>query len=84
MLGSANGGRGAPRSVGGPAGPELTLLNQDYAITSRWASQVKALAGGIDSSYSALAQQDTQSAVTAIGNLPRHPRRRRPAPSFPR
>jgi signal transduction histidine kinase len=67
VLGSANNGRGAPRSKGGP---RLSLLNHDYAITTGWANQVKALAGGIDGSYSALAQQDTQSAVTAIGNLP--------------
>ena len=47
-----------------------SLLNQDYAVTTGWANQVKALAGGIGGSYSALAQQDVQAAVTAIGNLP--------------
>jgi signal transduction histidine kinase len=67
VLGSTNNGRGAPRSLGGP---RLTLLNHDYAITTGWANQVKSLAGGIDSSYSALAQQDTQAAITAIDNLP--------------
>jgi len=67
VLGGTNNGRGAPRSLGGP---RLTLLNHDYAITTGWANQVRSLADGIDSSYSALAQQDTQAAITAIDNLP--------------
>ena len=70
MLGNGGGGRGAPRSSPIPPGPELRLLRQDYATTNRWASQVKALAGGVGASYPALAQQDTRSAVTVIGNLP--------------
>ncbi len=70
VLGTGNGGRGASPSSATPPGQELGLLHQDYAVTNTWASQVKALAGGINGSYSALAQQDTQAAVTAIGNLP--------------
>ena len=70
ILGSSNGGRGTPPKSAVPPGPELSLLNQEHAITDSWANQVKNLAGGIDGSYSALAQQDSKSAVTAIGNLP--------------
>ncbi len=70
VLGNSNGGRGASPSSAVPPGPELGLLNQDHAITTGWANQVKALADRINGSYSALAQQDTQAAVTAIGNLP--------------
>src|SRR5207244_12198337 len=70
VLGTSNGGRGASPSSAVPPGPEIGLLNQDHAVTTGWANQVKALAGGIDGSYSALAQQDSQAAVTAIGNLP--------------
>jgi signal transduction histidine kinase len=70
MLGNGDGGRGAPRTSAIPPGPELTLLSQDYATTNRWADQVKALAGGVGNSYPALAQEDTKSTVTVIGNLP--------------
>ena len=70
VLGNFNGGRGASPSSEFPPGPELGLLNQDYAVTTGWANQVKALASGINGSYSALAQQDMQAAVTAIGDLP--------------
>jgi signal transduction histidine kinase len=70
VLGNSDGGRGASPSSATPPGPELGLLNQDYAVTTGWANQVKALADGIDGSYSALTQQDMQAAVTAIGNLP--------------
>jgi signal transduction histidine kinase len=63
VLGSTNGGRGAK-------GARLGLLNHDYAITTGWSNQVKTLAGQLDGSYSTLAQQDTQAAATAIGNLP--------------
>ncbi len=70
VLGNSNGGRGASPSSAVPPGPEIGLLNQDHAVTTGWANQVKALAGGIDGSYSALAQQDSQAAVNAIGNLP--------------
>jgi signal transduction histidine kinase len=69
VLGQSDGGRGASPSSATPPGPELALLNQDYAATNTWANQVKALANGIGSAYSTLAQQDTQAAVTAIGNL---------------
>jgi signal transduction histidine kinase len=70
VLGSGNGGRGAEPSSAIPPGSELGLLNQDYAVTNTWADQVKAQASGIGGAYSGLAQQDTQAAVTAIGNLP--------------
>jgi signal transduction histidine kinase len=69
VLGTADGGRGASPSSATPPGPELALLNQDYAVTTGWANQVKALAGGVNGSYPALAQQDTQAALTAITNL---------------
>jgi signal transduction histidine kinase len=70
VLGNSNGGRGASPASATPPGPELALLSQDYAVTNGWAAQVKALASGINGSYPALAQQDTEAAVTAIGNLP--------------
>jgi signal transduction histidine kinase len=70
VLGSGDGGRGASPSSATPPAPELALLAQDYAVTTGWADQVKAMAGGINGSYSALAQEDTQAALTAIGNLP--------------
>jgi hypothetical protein len=69
VLGNGDGGRGASPSSATPPGPELALLDQDYAVTTGWANQVKSLAGGINGSYSTLAQQDTQAALTAIGNL---------------
>ncbi len=70
VLGPANGGRGASPSSPLPPGPEISLLHQDYAMTNGWASQVKSLASGIGGAYSTLAQQDSQAAVTAIGDLP--------------
>jgi signal transduction histidine kinase len=70
VLGNGNGGRGASPSSAIPPGPELELLNQDHAITTGWANQVKAVADRIDGSYSALAQQDSKATVTAIGTLP--------------
>jgi anti-sigma regulatory factor (Ser/Thr protein kinase) len=70
VLTNTDGGRGAAASSATPPGPELALLNQDYALTTSWASQVTALAGQINGSYSALAQQDAQAALTAIANLP--------------
>ena len=70
MLGSGDGGRGASAKSAIPPTQELRLLGQDYATTDRWAGQVKSLAGGIGSSYPALAQQDSKSALTVIGNLP--------------
>jgi signal transduction histidine kinase len=69
VLGASDGGRGASPSSAAPPAPELSLLNQDYAVTNGWADQVKALADGIDGSYGALTQQDAQAALTAIGNL---------------
>ncbi|HEY2518540.1 MAG TPA: nitrate- and nitrite sensing domain-containing protein [Streptosporangiaceae bacterium] len=69
MLGGANGGRGATAKPASSPTPELRLLGQDYATTNRWAGQVKALAGDIGGSYPALAQQETKSALTVIGNL---------------
>jgi signal transduction histidine kinase len=69
VLSNTNGGRGASSSSATPPTEELRLLNQDYAVTTSWANQVKALAGGINGSYSTLAQQDVQAATTAIGNL---------------
>jgi hypothetical protein len=70
VLGATDGGRGAAASSATPPGPELGLLNQDYVLTTSWATQVSALAGQINGSYSALAQQDAQAALTAIENLP--------------
>jgi signal transduction histidine kinase len=70
VLGNSNGGRGASPSSAVPPGPELGLLKQDYVVTTGWANQVKALADMTDGSYPALAQQDMQAAVTAIGDLP--------------
>jgi hypothetical protein len=70
VLGSSNGGRGASPSSAIPPGPELKLLSQDYSVSNGWASQVRALAGGIGGAYPALAQQDSQAAVSAIGDLP--------------
>jgi HAMP domain-containing protein/anti-sigma regulatory factor (Ser/Thr protein kinase) len=70
VLGASDGGRGASPHSATPPGPELELLNQDYALTTGWASQVSTLASQINGSYSALAQQDVQAALTAIANLP--------------
>jgi signal transduction histidine kinase len=67
VLGAGNDGRGASAAS---SAPEVSLLNEDYAVTAGWADQVKALGDGVGGSYSALAQQDVQAAVTAIGNLP--------------
>jgi signal transduction histidine kinase len=69
VLGNSNGGRGASPSSATPPSPELGLLNQDYAISNGKAAQVKALASEIGGSYPALARQDAQAVVTAIGNL---------------
>jgi signal transduction histidine kinase len=62
-----NGGRGTP-----PASSqfERALLKQDFAASDGWASQVKSLAGTIDGSYPALAQQDAAAVVTTINSLP--------------
>jgi signal transduction histidine kinase len=71
VLGHDGGGRGAPSSsqIFTPPTFEDALLSQDYGVTTSWANQVEALADGINGSYSTLAQQDTQAANTAIGNL---------------
>jgi signal transduction histidine kinase len=72
VLGHDGGGRGAPSSsqIFTPPTFEVALLSQDYGVTTGWANQVEALADGINGSYSTLAQQDRQAAITAIGNLP--------------
>jgi signal transduction histidine kinase len=70
VLGSTDGGRGAAASSALPPTQELGLLRQDYAVSAGWVGQVLPLARGIGGSYSALAQQDAQAAVTEIGNLP--------------
>jgi signal transduction histidine kinase len=70
VLGSGNGGRAASPSSATPPTEELSLLRQDYAVTTSWANQVKALADGINGSYPTLTQQDVQAAITAIDNLP--------------
>jgi signal transduction histidine kinase len=64
------GGRGATAKTGIPPTQELRLLSQDYATTDSWARQVRSRAAGIGGSYPVLAQQDTKSALTVIGNLP--------------
>jgi len=71
VLGNGDGGRGAPQSslTVPPVGPETGVLNQDYAVTTGWADQVKALADDVNGSYPAPAQQDAEAAVTTIGNL---------------
>jgi signal transduction histidine kinase len=69
VLGSGGGGRGATAKSPIQPTQELRLLAQDYATTNRWSGQVKTLAGGIGSSYPVLAQQDSKSALTVIGNL---------------
>ncbi len=66
-LGANNGGRGAAKDQ---AAAQLSVLQQDYRNSSQQASQVKSLASGVGSSYSALAQQEAQSAITAIDGLP--------------
>jgi signal transduction histidine kinase len=70
--GVGGGGRGAPTSSSTvpEIGPELSLLGNDYAVTTGWANQVRTLAAGVGGSYSVLAQQDAQAAITAIDNLP--------------
>src|SRR5260370_38489921 len=61
---AGNNGRGAPSRL------ESALLNQDYAVSSGWADQVKSLANGIDGSYPALAQGGRQWAVRTHQGLP--------------
>jgi hypothetical protein len=51
VLGQGDGGRGASPSSATPSGPDLALLNQDYAATNTWANQVTALANGIGGAY---------------------------------
>jgi hypothetical protein len=68
-----NGGRAdalsAKPSVAAQAALEIQALNQDYRVTSGWASQVTPLLHGIGSSYPSLTQQEAQGAVTAINSL---------------
>jgi signal transduction histidine kinase len=73
-LGAFNGGRGAPEkpppgSLLSTPDSQLSVLHQDYRNSDQQASQVKNLAAGIGSSYPALAQQEAQSAITAIDGL---------------
>jgi signal transduction histidine kinase len=72
VLGTDNGGRGASTASTDPTppGPELSLLGNDYAVTTGWADQVRSLADSVGGSYSQAAQLDAQAAITAIGNLP--------------
>jgi signal transduction histidine kinase len=64
----ANGGRAAPRSPSSRL--QLTVLSHgDYAVSSRWAAQVKSLLGDIGSGYSELTQQDARAAAAAIDGL---------------
>jgi signal transduction histidine kinase len=67
-----NGGRAAeliPHSAITAPVYQLQVLRQDYTATSRLASQVKSQIGAINSSYSALVQQEAQATVTAIDGL---------------
>ena len=66
-MGPAGGGRGTPR---GGSGPELAVLAQDDHATGVLAVRVRDLAGHIGSSYPAVAQQEAQGAITAIGGIP--------------
>jgi signal transduction histidine kinase len=68
VLGAAGGGRGSPAKSTGNL--ELRVLNQDYAATNSWASQVRSQAAGIGGSYPPLVRQDATVAVTAIEGLP--------------
>jgi signal transduction histidine kinase len=64
----ANGGRAAPRSPSSRL--QLRVLSHgDYAVSSRWAAQVKSLLGDIGSGYSELTQQDARAAAAAIDGL---------------
>ncbi len=64
----ANGGRAAPRSPSSRL--QLTVLSHgDYAVSSRWATQVKSLLEDIGSGYSQLTQQDARAAIAAIDGL---------------
>jgi signal transduction histidine kinase len=49
---------------------ELEVLSTDYNATDRAAAGVQDLAGHIDGSYPALAQQEAQDAITVIKDLP--------------
>jgi signal transduction histidine kinase len=72
VLGPSDGGRGASTAATDPTPPaaELSLLGSDYAVTTGWANQVRALADSVGGSYSQAAQGDAQEAITAIDNLP--------------
>jgi len=65
-MGPGAGGRGAPRAA---AAPELAVLAQDYRLTNGLAATVRGLAGGIGSSYPAVARQEAQGAITAISGI---------------
>ncbi len=71
-----NGGRAAaldPKNASAGSPPtsyEQQVLRQSYGVTSGWANQVTGLLGGVNGSYSELAQQEAQAAATAINALP--------------
>ena len=48
---------------------DCSVADQEWRKNTLFRSTDRDLAGGIDGSYSALAQQDSKAAVTAIGNL---------------
>ena len=73
VLGSTNNGRGAPRSNGRAAARRAAQPRlRDH---HRLGQPGQALAGGIDGSYSTLAQQDTQRGGHRDRQPARHPRR---------
>ena len=68
-----NGGRASalsPSANGVSAGPEQSLLADDYQTTAKLAGQVRQLASGIGDSYPTQAQQEAGNVVTAIDSLP--------------
>ncbi len=66
VLGSAFGGRGASKVA---TGPEIAVLQKDYAASTVWAGRASALLQEVGSSYPSLTQQDAASALTAISGL---------------
>jgi Nitrate and nitrite sensing/HAMP domain len=66
--GRAN-GLSSSRRDQGAAAPELAVLQQDYGVTSGWATQARTLLRTIGNSYPALAQLDASSALAAISRL---------------
>jgi signal transduction histidine kinase len=64
--GPGAGGRGSPRTAGTLG---LAVLARDYRATGQLTAQVRGMAGAIGGSYPALARQEAQAAITAIGGL---------------